>query len=76
MGICLGYMTAVVDYDSVLAARLQKKQDFCLPKAVEMEHVANVVLDYLANQDSEALSNLSASGLIVLALSQVYPCPK
>ena len=74
IGQCIGYVMAIVDYDSVLEARNLKPQEFCLSKEAVLETALIPVIGFLSEQKRSDLAGLSASGFVNIALRKKFPC--
>ncbi len=74
-GVCAGYIAGIVDFHTVATTVESLPVDmFCLPKNISTARVIRDVTRYLED-NPEKLHDL-AGYLVILALSEAYPCPE
>lgn len=71
---CLNYIKGVFDMHQTLVARGKIEAQICKPTDVDLGHLGRVIMKYL-NANPQKLK-ITASSLILPALSEVFPCPE
>lgn len=71
---CLNYIKGVFDMHQTLVARGKIEAQICKPTDVDLGHLGRVIMEYL-NANPQKLK-ITASSLILPALSEVFPCPE
>jgi len=73
-GLCLGYIRGVSDLHSTLSRNLLPKPLFCSPKNATAGQLVKIVIKFL-NEHPEIMLHEPASGLVLCALIEAFPCP-
>lgn len=74
LGICLGYLTSVIDTAETLVARQVTPRQFCMAEGVTGGQLEKVAIKYL-KEHPERL-HFSGSSLALDAFEIAFPCPK
>jgi hypothetical protein len=70
---CFSYIKGVFDLHQTLVARGKIEAQICKPLDVDLGQIGRVIIKYI--EDNPDKVNITASSLILPALSEAYPCP-
>jgi hypothetical protein len=71
---CLNYIKGVFDLHQTLVARSKIEPHICKPTEVDLGQIGRIIIKYL--QANPEKLKVTASSLILPALSEAFPCPE
>jgi len=71
---CLNYIKGVFDLHQTLVARGKIVPHICKPPEADLGQIGRIIMKYLKANPGKI--NITASSLILPALSEAFPCPE
>lgn len=69
-GVCIGYISGIVDREAILVIQGEKDPGFCIPAGVSTQEIVTVLRQLYIREDS---LSATASDWIARALGVAYP---
>ena len=73
-GVCMGYISGIIDMDFVKMAIGNAAPSFCVPDGVTMDQKESIVIKYM-EENPEMLHHPFAM-IVIDSLSDAFPCDK